>query len=285
VSWWELRADVPRGLAEAAAGLLFELGASGVEEAFRDGEAPPPRQPWDRGPAPPQPLRLWIKGWFENPDADAVRARLLRGLGPQCEAAWSPVAEVDWEEEWKASFPPLHISERLTIAAPWHAIPGAIIVDPGQGFGTGQHETTRGALHALDRLPDHHGSALDLGCGSGILAIAAAHLGFRATGVDIDPVAVADAQRNAERNQINIAFSCTPIPECEPSDVVLANLHAELLVHYAADLRRLTQRSLIVAGVLADRESVVRDAFDPHFVLAERNVDGEWVCLRYDITA
>lgn len=279
--WAELSVDAPRRRLDRLSTLLFSLGAAGLQEDWRAGETPAPRQPWDDGPEPEPTVRLIVRAWFENPQQERIASAVTRDLGLDAgPVRWSPVPDTDWEAQFRASFPVLEISPRITIAPPWDPRPGAIIVEPGQGFGTGQHPTTRAALTAIDELAAPGGSCLDVGSGSGILAIAAARLGMIARGIDVDPVAVVDADGNAARNDVQVAFSTTPIPDAEPADLVVANLHAELLVRFAADLVRLTGRDLVLAGILADREATVTAVFGG-LALVGRAVDGEWVCLRY----
>jgi ribosomal protein L11 methyltransferase len=219
-----------------------------------------------------------LKAWFLDPDQAAVDA-MLTEVG--CVGTWGVVPDVDWEESWKVGFAPIQISERLVIAPPWDAPPGSIVIEPGQGFGTGQHPTTKAALRALNGLADRARTALDVGCGSGILAIAAARLGLAVRGIDVEPAAIKDALKNAAQNGCSIHFDTAPLCTTRAADIVLANLHAELLVDLASELCERAGQWLILAGILADREHKVREAFDSRLVLAERTVNGEWVCLVY----
>lgn len=280
MSWLELSLVVPRGELPATSALLHRLGAAGLQEDFLPGEAPPFRQPWDTGPEAPLPPRALLRAWFEDPDQTAVE-QTLRAMG-RGEPTWAQVVETDWETAWRAGFEVLRVGP-ITIAPPWEEAPDdAVIIEPGQGFGTGKHPTTKGALEGLAAAASEIETVLDVGCGSGVLALAAARLGKRAWGIDHDEDAVRDAQAHALRNHLNVAFSATPLAELsEPADLVLANLYAEMLVRTAPDLRRLTKRFLVLAGILADREELVRAAFDPHLALWERRQDGEWVSLWY----
>lgn len=278
MAWRELAIRARGDDVERLSGGLFGLGAAGVQEDWLPGEAPPARQPWDTGPPPPEPAGRLVRAWFEGADEEAV-TRAVADLG--YDGAWSDVPDVDWEAESRAAFPPLPISPRLVVAAPWDAPPGALIVEPGQGFGTGQHPTTRQALRALDGLADGCATAIDVGCGSGVLALAAAKLGLRAVGIDVDEPSIADARRNAALNGLDVPFSTTPVEGLtEPADLVLANLFAEVLVEMAPHLDRLTRKHLVLAGILAEREGKVRAAFD-HLALEGRDQDGEWVSLVY----
>lgn len=280
-------APVDRASADAVGAVLLGLGAAGVQEDWLPGEAPPPRQPWDDGPEAPLPSRVAVRGWFEDADEDAVSDGIRRARLP--DPVWSDVPDVDWETSWRASFPVLHLSPRVVIAPPWDPVDGSVIVDPGQGFGTGNHETTAAVCRVLDALlaaDPSLSTALDIGCGSGILALVAARLGLSASGVDIDAAAVENAVHNASLNGLDVPFSTDPIEALTtPADVVLANLFAETLAALSDDLVRLTRQHLILAGILADREPIVRGAFDHRLVLAQRVVDGEWVCLHYSVGA
>ena len=279
--WWEVALDVARRRFDRVSDALFGAGASGVQEEHRPGEAPPPRQPWDTGPAPKPTERVIARAWFEDPDRERVAAQLGGSAGLDAgPLRWSPVAEVDWEQSWKAHFPVLTISPRITVAPPWDARPGAVIIEPGQGFGTGHHPTTRMALRAIDALARPGATCLDVGCGSGVLAIAAARLGMQATGFDVEEPAIRDAMNNAERNSVDVAFRADTIEHAVPADLIVANLHAELIVALATDLVRLTRRDLVLAGILADREGLVTAAL-ARLALVERFVDGEWVGLHY----
>jgi ribosomal protein L11 methyltransferase len=270
---------LPRGDLVAVSQQLFSLGASGLQEDHLPGEAPPPLQPWDTGPPPAATPRMVVRAWFEDPDAQRITAELAH---VRAEILWSPVPDTDWEVAWRAGFTPIHIGDSLTVAPPWDAPEGALIIEPGQGFGTGSHPTTVQMLEAIVAHAPGLGTALDIGCGSGILALAAASLGLRAHGVDIETAAIADAMANATRNGLAVSFATTPIPELvTPADLVLANLHAELIVHFADDLVRLTGQRLILAGILVSREHTVRETLDDRLQLDTRRQVGDWVSLHY----
>lgn len=265
---------------------MFRLGAAGVAEEGDRGVEPVPRQPWEIGPPPPPPRTVRLRAWFEEPPADirtAAEAVLPRGVAH----AWETAPEEDWAHAWQAHFPVLRFG-RLVVAPPWEPVAGALVIEPGQGFGTGQHATTR---LVLGRLVDLVGTAprqrvLDVGSGSGILALAAAHLGAEAHGIDHDPVAVADARAQAARNGLPVAFDTTPVADVPGRwTIVLANLTADTLLDLAEPLLARTGHHLILGGILADRERHVREAFDPRLGPPDRLVDGEWVCLHYRAAA
>jgi ribosomal protein L11 methyltransferase len=278
---------IRRSGSERAAASLFALGAVGVQESWMEGTAPPPRQPWDDGPAPEEPERHVLTAWFEE-TVPVDRAQAVRTLSPWLDAhtelVWRREAPRDWEAESRASFRPIEAGG-FVIAPPWDAPEGSVRIEPGAGFGTGDHPTTRQALTLLEPLLTDTTTVLDIGCGSGVLALAAASRGARVHGIDIDPAAVANAEHNAQLNGFDATFSTDPPEDCAPAEIVLANLHAELLVHYASTLERLATRHLVLAGILSDRLDAVTKAFrwSVRQVLRAPGGDGpddlEWIAL------
>jgi len=216
-------------------------------------------------------------------------------LRPIGELTTRVVDEADWAEAWKEHFPVLRVGRRLVIRPSWRRHRPAdddlvLALDPGMAFGTGLHPTTRLCLAGLEALGERgvldDGRVLDVGCGSGILAIAAIRLGAAAAiGVDTDPVAVEATRANAERNgiadRIEVRTGSTPTGD-GPFEVVVANLIASLLVRLAGDLRaELAPGGILLAsGIFSDREGEVRAAFDAAGLhVTERLADGEWVAL------
>jgi ribosomal protein L11 methyltransferase len=290
--WRELRlTGVPRGLVAGLSRALMAHGAAGVQEDHLPGQAPPPRQPWDTGPPPPVARRLVLVAWFQGADEAAVLRQLARRWPDAAAAAtWCDVPEVDWVASSEAAFPPVGVAPGLVIAPPWNAPEGALRIEPGEGFGTGHHASTLGALRALWALLDDHEHAtpspkpspalrvLDVGTGSGVLALAAARRGCSARGIDIDGDALRNADHNARLNGMQVAFDATPLAAIDGTfDIVLANLYAEVLAACAAELAKVTGAHLVTAGVLADREDLVTEAFAPWFTALSRAQDGEWV--------
>jgi len=198
-----------------------------------------------------------------------------RTLGLDLRPATSVLPPQDWAESWKRFFRIERIGSRLVVRPPWEpyqAKPGECVIelDPGMSFGTGRHETTQSCLALLDRLAyeDSTRSALDMGCGSGILAIAAHKLGFApVAGFDMDPDAVANARENAERNHVeNIQWqTCDLAANTVKADVVMANILAPVLIQYAACIASSVnpgpRGALIVSGILKPQYDAVRQAF------------------------
>jgi ribosomal protein L11 methyltransferase len=217
------------------------------------------------------------------------------GLRPIGELTTRLVHEADWAEAWKAHFPVLRVGRRLVIKPTWRrhrAAPDDVVLalDPGMAFGTGLHPTTRLCLGALEVLANRGtlagGRVLDVGCGSGILAIAAAKLGGSTVlGVDTDPIAVETTTANAERNELarRIVARHGSLPTGEaPFDLILANLIASVLVALAPLLRDELRAggTLLASGIFVDREAEVRSAFHAvGLLVTARSVEGEWVAL------
>jgi ribosomal protein L11 methyltransferase len=238
----------------------------------------------------------------------------LRPIGP---LQTRLVREEDWAEAWKSHFPVLRIGRRLVIRPTWRRhrrLPDDVVLslDPGMAFGTGLHPTTRLCLAALETLADEgflggaggrgtashagatghgHGRGgsarvLDVGCGSGILAIAAGKLGAgELLGVDTDPIAVESTAANARLNgltrRIHVRRGSAPTGE-HPFDLVLANLIASLLVQLAEPLchELVPGGRILASGIFRDREGDVRAAFESAgFTLARRWAEDDWVAL------
>lgn len=284
MAWVELQiVGLPSDKIDLITTQLFELGAAGAQEDYLPGEAPAPMQPWDRGPAPPTPDRIILKAWFQDPDPQHIENIIRPPLvGVNTVIRWEVVPETDWEEHWKVGFEPIVVTADLTISPPWNAPEGALIIDPGQAFGTGKHPSTLAAIRAAHELGSTNSTLLDVGCGSGIVALVGVRGGLNVTGIDVDVNSIREANRNAELNDLTANFSLTPISSLtETADIVICNLYAEAIQEMAVDLLRLTSKWLVLAGLLVDREELVRQEFDPTLTLERRQVDGEWVCLWY----
>ncbi|MEP6639051.1 MAG: 50S ribosomal protein L11 methyltransferase [Chloroflexota bacterium] len=227
--------------------------------------------------------------------AEALGHLQAFGLRPIGELRTRIVVEADWADAWKAYFPVMRIGRRLVIRPTWRrhrrtAGDVVLALDPGMAFGTGLHPTTRLCLAAVEGLADRGVLAgarvLDVGCGSGILAIAALKLGAAAAlGLDTDPIAIEATIANARRNALvrQIRARDGSLPSGEPAfDVVLANLIAGLLVPLAGPLHDelAPGGTLLASGIFVDREGEVRAAFDAAgLTVTDRTAEGEWVAL------
>ena len=284
MAWLELRLVVLRPSIDVVSQRLFELGTTGVQEDYVEGEAPPVRQPWDRGPAPPLPARALLRSWWPSDEQSIVESVLSPWItdGTILDALqWAPVVDQDWSDAWRAGFERIVISDHLCVAPPWEAQTGDLVIEPGMAFGTGEHPTTRACLTAIERLARPGGRMLDVGCGTGVLALAAGKLGMNVWGVDTDKEAIQASHENRDRNHLQGHFEASPLEAIHGEfELVVANLYAEVLVELAPAIMEKTEKYLILAGVLADRRAMVERAFSG-LRLVEAVLDGEWVCLEY----
>ena len=224
------------------------------------------------------------------PDADwsasLQRAMTAAGLPIAPEYKISEVQEQDWVKLTQSQFEPIRASNRLWIVPSWHVSPDPaainIVLDPGLAFGTGSHPTTRLCLDWLDRNMSPGCSVLDYGCGSGILAIAAAKLGAaRVRGVDIDEQAVLSSRYNAQRNCVVAEFFNADEAPPEPADVVLANILSNPLKVLAPLLTTLTLPGgrLVLSGILPPQAADVAEAYRAWFDIESPVIDDGWVRL------
>jgi len=212
------------------------------------------------------------------------------GLDPGFSFDYLYLSERDWNEPWKKRFIPMDVGERLSILPPWekrdnNRIP--LIIDPGMAFGTGHHETTKACLQLIERFSKNSPKDrfLDVGTGTGILAIAASRLGFKAVvGVDIDPLAIDAAKRNAELNSLqNVEIKEGTIAGVYGSfDMIAANLMSEVLIRIAPEIAsRLNHTGIaILSGMLKGQEDdVLHTIKRSGLSTTEVQVDGRWVSL------
>lgn len=244
---------------------LLELAPSGVEEVSGDGEL----------------VEYAVYGApGELPALPELRAA---AGGALVEIRTDEIAE-DWAERWRQFHRPLVLEGRLTVRPPWERparTPLDVVIDPGRAFGTGAHATTRLCLELLLTLPSR-GPLLDLGCGSGVLAITAAGLGFHPVlALDNDPASVGATRANAERNgvQIDVRRFDLRVAEVPGLPTVTANLLAPLLRAWAPSVAPETER-VIASGILASEADAVAAAFaERRLFEAARRSQGEWVAL------
>lgn len=263
-----LAVSAPAESAELVLGALLELAPSGVEQVDGDGV-----------------VELAIYGApGELPELSVGEAE-VGGVRVTVSATEVPA---DWTERWKRFHVPVLVGERLYVRPPWDdaTVPAGAIeltVDPGQAFGTGAHATTRLALELLLELADagFSGSFCDLGCGSGVLSIAAARLGFApVAALDHDPLAVEATTGNAARNGVELErierfdLRSRPAPA---ADVMAANLTRPLLLRLAQAIEQ-RPRALIASGLLTGEADEVAAALAPPREL-RRISEGGWSAL------
>ena len=299
--WLEIACDVPERHSDVVADYLTELSENGVcvdnlcVDAFSLSEIPDSVRvvikaylPADTDPAPKMhALEVFIAELSVRFPMDSFSQPTLTAVNAE-----------DWSTSWKVHFKPLRVGRRLLIVRTWEEaelLPEDLVIriDPGMAFGTGGHETTRLCLELLEHEMAHIDttaavSLLDLGTGSGILAMAARMLGAsRVLALDIDPDAVVVARENIALNHLSGQVECdtTTIDLLtERFNITLANILAEELVRLAPYLARclLPGGALILSGILAEKEQLVRQGFATQKLTYCSTVcDGEWVALLY----
>lgn len=199
--------------------------------------------------------------------------------------------EEDWANNWKKYYKPTKVGERIVVKPIWEEYEAkenelVLELDPGMAFGTGTHETTRMCIQALDKYVKKDSTVFDVGCGSGILAIAAAKLGAKmAVGVDLDPVAVESAKENVGFNNLdNIQILYGNLVEVidGKADIVVANIIAEVICILTEDVKRVLKEDgyFITSGIIHDRvDMVTKKLEETGFEVVEINKDGEWNCI------
>lgn len=244
----------------------------------------------------------------------------LEIVGSDAALEYAQIPDEDWKLSYRRHFKTEHVSPRIYTHPPWEPMPEAkdgeivLTLDPGMAFGTGKHETTKACLQYIDEIGSG-GSFLDMGCGSGILSIAAAKFGFEpVAGFDIDEEAVQASKENAEINGVTVDYrtfalgkgSLTldesieaakglypdlalnieettkplapqPLKPFAPADVVVANILGPLLIAFADEIAGYAKKTLIVSGILAELYPEVLAAFTARgFREISNKTIGEW---------
>ncbi|MGG7176527.1 50S ribosomal protein L11 methyltransferase [Clostridium paraputrificum] len=199
--------------------------------------------------------------------------------------------EEDWANNWKQYYKPSKIGKRIVVKPIWEdyvAKDDELVVelDPGMAFGTGEHETTRMCVQALEKYVKKDSTVFDVGCGSGILAIVAAKLGSKlAVGVDLDPVAVESAKENLTFNNVdNIEILHGNLLDVVDgkADIVVANIIAEIICILTEDVSKAINPGgyFITSGIIHERVDMVTSKLEEcGFKIESINKDGEWNCI------
>jgi ribosomal protein L11 methyltransferase len=276
---------VPAALADDAAGLIVAAGALGCAIAapfrpkLRDGRT--------------TKLEAYFTSLTKKALLDVQQTLKAAGMLAEssAESERREIQDPGWSTMWTKRFEPMRIGRRLEIAPPWHVDGDGgqlrVIIKPGQAFGTGHHGTTRGVLRTIERLttPRRFQSALDVGTGSGILALTMIKLGVpKVCAIDVDQIAIASAQENARLNGMagKVDFSVRPLSTLHQRfDLITANIVSSTLIEIAAQLiGRLKPRGiLIISGVLRRERSAVNASYARHLSSLSSSVDRSWATL------
>jgi ribosomal protein L11 methyltransferase len=279
MNWYAIDLTLTAVAREAVEYALMEAGALGTEVLSEEGET------------------ARVTAYFETtPEVERVRASLMEALSiygrESSDVREMSVREVegrDWLAEWKKNWRPTEVG-RFIVAPPWSEVREdferiLLRIEPGMAFGTGTHETTRLCLAAIERHFEGR-SFLDVGTGTGILAIAAAKLrpSARVEACDTDALAVEVAQENARLNGVaeRIRFHVGTVEEATPSaDMVCANLTADVILPLLPALIAATCGRLILSGILATQAEEVRARLQLELGSADCELtrEGEWVAL------
>ena len=298
MQWWDIYVRVPEGMSDAASEYLHGLGSTAV--VFHEQarlipqhepciETRPQTSDWTvlQGALPLDAtlprhvaaLQQWLRTYVGEAPGVQLYCRLL--------------PEVDYLTQWQQFFPPLCIGERLMIRPPWETSPVppsmvCLTLNPGPAFGTGTHPSTHLCLLMLTRLAAQYqgGTLLDVGCGSGILSLAALQLGWQsAVGVDIDAQAIAVATHNAELNALQdrvqyLHGSWNVVTGQFPC--ITANVYLGPLVEMLQPLTRhlASGGTIMLSGLLASQETTMRTSVkNAGLAIQERLVEAGWVTL------
>lgn len=316
MKWHEITIYTTEEATEALADYMHRMGAGGVS-IEESGSLDRPRDTslgqWFEYPLNDIPEgEAELKAYFaeEGTDIEQTLAEVrsfvasLPSFGldaGKAEITWRTVDEEDWANSWKQYYKPVRISERLTVKPTWEEYTASdeeivIELDPGMAFGTGTHPTTLLCLRTLEKVIQPGDEVIDVGTGSGILAIAAAKLGAsRVLALDLDPVAVSSTQENVKLNQltqITVAESdlLSVLDHADkdqlgvtlPVQLVVSNILAEIIVTFTEDVYKALQSEgrFIASGIITAKEQLVTDKLiETGFVIEARYQEEDWVAL------
>ena len=289
---------------EIVSDILLRLGAAGTQILDR-ADLPDPSKPtanWelmDQSVIDAMPEDVQVKTWF---DEDSLKS-IIGSLREQLSLVKNPdmgtlnvtmqgVKEEDWAENWKQYYKPFRIGAHMVVKPtwePWDTQPGDLIIeiDPGMAFGTGTHETTGMCVELVEKYVKPGMRVIDIGTGTGILAIAAAHMGAKPVlATDLDATAVKVAAENVEKNGFGgvIETRCGDLLDVvrESGDVGIANIIADVICMLAAPVRaRIVENGLFIcSGIAVDRkDEVLRALDDANYQVLDVLERGEWCAI------
>ena len=295
MKWLELSVKAPPEFVEPLSQIFYRYGHGGVALEEEGGFSP------DEGESAPVPDRVILRTYLplnastqERLNRIDVAVRLVSHVCPIDPLEERVLEEEEWQNSWREHFHVLRASDRIVVKPTWRSYEptaGDVVVslDPGMAFGTGHHPTTRMCIERLDRVCREGMDVLDVGCGSGILSIAAAKLGARSVfALELDSVAVGVAKQNVRDNgdilNIRVVQGTLPHPEVKAGsyDIAIANISAKVVSEMAGDLVRAVRPGgeVVASGiVLEHKEGVARELAEAGGSVSDTIVDGGWVTL------
>ncbi|MGH8670204.1 MAG: 50S ribosomal protein L11 methyltransferase [Burkholderiales bacterium] len=268
--WLGLTLELDPAAAEAFSEALLQAGAQSVSLENLDA---------------PRPTLHAVLAVESDARGMVAAASAAAGLAATPQFSVAGIADEDWVRKTQAQFDPIEIGARLWVGPTWHRAPAgrvALQLDPGLAFGTGTHVTTGLVLSFLERTIRGGEHVLDYGCGSGILAIAAAKLGAaRVEGVDLDPQAVETAAANARANRVALRAALPDALAAATYDIVVSNILAQPLIVLAPLLAARTAAGgrLALSGILETQAAEVIASYLPWFALRIGGLQDGWVLL------
>lgn len=295
---FEVTLEIEETIADEMSGELFALGAEAIEVRDREGLKLP-------NVILPPDGKTWLICGFTESSRETLEAQLTSELAltpyKYVITSFKLRDDTDWAHKWKEFYRPLRVGDNLWVSPSWEKppeVPGAVVIvlDPEMAFGTGQHATTRLCLQLVERLLTERRRdvktlrILDVGTGSGILAIGAALLGAKnIVGVDNDQISVETAKQNAERNGVSAScsFFVGAMPAAakhtgESFDIILANILADPLIEMAPTLHSLLAAGgqIVLSGLLTDQADRVLAAYKAEGLALEDHLrEEEWSAL------
>ena len=295
MKWLELSVRTPPEFVEPLSQIFYRYGHGGVAVEVEGGFNP------DEGEALTGDEWAVVTTYLpmNNSLADRrsridVGVRLVAHVSDISPLREREVEEEEWQDSWKEHFHVLRVSRRIIVCPTWREYTpqdgeAVIMLDPGMAFGTGHHPTTRMCLEQLDALVEPGMDVLDVGCGSGVLSIAAARLGARHVfGLEIDSVAVNVAKQNVRDNgaehTVRVVQGTLPHPDVKRSayGIAVANISAKVVSEITTYMVNAVQDGgkVVTSGILLENKGVVEQALaEAGATLEQTLVDGDWVTL------
>lgn len=311
-SWYEITVHTTEEAIEMVSNFLHDLGSGGVsieESGTLDKQRDTSLGQWYEKPLNDIPEgEATIKGYFSYVDEPTIE-QWIHQLSQSIERlrdydiepgeftiTYKMVDEADWANEWKQYYKPVKVSNTLVIKPTWEpyeAADGEVVIemDPGMAFGTGTHETTLLCLRMIEQEIEHGDQVIDIGTGSGILAVAAARLGAKhVLAIDLDPVAVESAKINAELNGMSNQITARSgdllqqqdDDELPQAQLIIANILAEIIMSFVTDVydALVPGGKYIASGIIKDKEAAVEEALKKAgFHIDRKEYENDWVVI------